>query len=535
MRTICMLGLLALSAITIPAQAVWEPQSPGTTTTFYGIAALNEQTAVTVGASGTILRTENAGVLWLPVTSGITTSLMAVYFADENHGWACGQSGVILATTDGGNSWSPQYSGITQFVYYVHFIDSLNGWACGQNGFVLHTSNGGALWEIQPTGSTMALWSIRFANALEGWTVGQSGTILYTSDGGLTWNPQVSGSSDYLQSVFCLNADTVFAVGGNGTILRTMDGGTTWTPCISGTNNWLYQCFFSDANHGWAVGRYGTVYVTSDGGESWSLQYETPSSSVVLRSVSMANSLVGWICGTAGTVLYTTNGGIVSPLEITLTPVNPPIQIPAGGGSFTYNLLIENISDSTIMFDGWIEAVLPNGNLYPILARENLSLPSSGTMQRAMTQNVPAGAPPGNYTYRASVGDYPDTPWDRSSFDFVKITGGDGVGYPDWNLDGWDPDNRAAGYLPLENALISAYPNPFNPRTRLEYTLPVTGHIRVQVLDLQGREVSLLVDREQTAGSYSLMFDGSHLPSGMYFYALTYGSRQIVGKMVLMK
>ena len=96
-------------------------------------------------------------------------------------------------------------------------------------------------------------------------------------------------------------------------------------------------------------------------------------------------------------------------LAVTLTPVNPPIVIPAGGGSFDYTVQIANTGTAPATFDAWIEAVLPGGSTFgPIILRESITLPVGMTLFRAMTQNVPANAPPGLYSYRCNAGYHPD-------------------------------------------------------------------------------------------------------------------------------
>ena len=529
-------AMTLLVLIPLTAMGGWETQNSGGTTGLYGICALNEQTAVSVGSSGTILLTENGGELWLPMPSGITSFLMATYFLDESYGWACGASGVILASTDGGHTWNPQSSGITQYIYYVFFIDSANGWACGQEGFILHTTNGGELWEIQTSGITDNLWSIRFANENVGWTVGQNGAILNTTDGGVTWTPQVSGTTNYLQSVFCLDENTAWVVGGYGTILKTTDGGTTWNPCVSGTDAWLHQVYFSDADHGWATGRYGVIIASTDGGENWYEQY-TGSASVVMRSVSMVNNLVGWACGTSGTIVHTTNGGIESPLELSLTPLNPPIQIPSTGGSFDFEVMIANLSDSTVIYDAWTDALLPSGAPYPLFTREDLSLAVDDTLERELTQTVPQRAPSGSYAYRAYVGEYPDVIWAESTFDFEKLAvdfGGEV--YLTWNLDGWDQgESFESGQVPEHFGIVAAYPNPFNPQTRISYTLPEVSKVQLKIYDLQGRLIATLIDRIQEAGEHSAEFNAANLSSGVYLCVLDAGTFKSSSKLLLLK
>jgi hypothetical protein len=74
--------------------------------------------------------------------------------------------------------------------------------------------------------------------------------------------------------------------------------------------------------------------------------------------------------------------------------------------------------------------------------------------------------------------------------------------------------------IPREFALGQNYPNPFNPTTAISFQLPVASQVKLAVYDLLGREVAVLVDGPKAAGSYTVSFDASGLPSGMYLYRL---------------
>lgn len=64
------------------------------------------------------------------------------------------------------------------------------------------------------------------------------------------------------------------------------------------------------------------------------------------------------------------------------------------------------------------------------------------------------------------------------------------------------------------------YPNPFAGTTRIPFSLPSTTHVRVTVHDVLGRELAVLTDQAWPAGTHELVFDGSPLPAGAYFYRL---------------
>jgi hypothetical protein len=79
------------------------------------------------------------------------------------------------------------------------------------------------------------------------------------------------------------------------------------------------------------------------------------------------------------------------------------------------------------------------------------------------------------------------------------------------------------------------YPNPFNPETKITYTLKSATSVKITVYDRLGREVQVLVDESQSEGDHSVSFNASSLPSGVYFYRIKTPERVEVRKMVFTK
>jgi hypothetical protein len=79
------------------------------------------------------------------------------------------------------------------------------------------------------------------------------------------------------------------------------------------------------------------------------------------------------------------------------------------------------------------------------------------------------------------------------------------------------------------------YPNPFNPTTTIQYSLPVAGAVTLRIFDIVGREVAVLVNQTQAAGSYAIAWDGHNAASGLYFYRLTVGNQTLTQRMTLLK
>jgi hypothetical protein len=89
--------------------------------------------------------------------------------------------------------------------------------------------------------------------------------------------------------------------------------------------------------------------------------------------------------------------------------------------------------------------------------------------------------------------------------------------------------------IPKEFKLYNNYPNPFNPSTKIKFDIPQDVNAKLIVYDILGREVSRIFEGNLKAGSYSVNFDASNLPSGVYFYRLKTGSFTDTKKMLLIK
>jgi hypothetical protein len=110
-----------------------------------------------------------------------------------------------------------------------------------------------------------------------------------------------------------------------------------------------------------------------------------------------------------------------------------------------------------------------------------------------------------------------------------------------------NPTGNIVGINQFNNGLVKKYdlsqnyPNPFNPVTNIKFDLPKSGFVEITIYDLLGREVTQLVNQHLQAGSYSVDWDASNYPSGVYFYSLVVGDNTNNGgyaetkKMVLIK
>jgi len=116
------------------------------------------------------------------------------------------------------------------------------------------------------------------------------------------------------------------------------------------------------------------------------------------------------------------------------------------------------------------------------------------------------------------------TPPSPNNFGFMKIAPDPVMGI----------NNRNSG-MPANFGLLPNYPNPFNPTTRIEYSLAHSGDVVLRIYDLLGKMVTKLVDEYQDSGIYKVDFYAGDLPGGIYIARLRQGSYSDESRMVLIK
>ena len=93
---------------------------------------------------------------------------------------------------------------------------------------------------------------------------------------------------------------------------------------------------------------------------------------------------------------------------------------------------------------------------------------------------------------------------------------------------------------PIIFSMSPAYPNTFNPITRISFDLPVTSQVSLIIYDVLGQEVKELVKGEMTRGLHSVVWDavnneGHTVSAGIYFSNIHYGSFKHTNKLILLK
>ena len=89
--------------------------------------------------------------------------------------------------------------------------------------------------------------------------------------------------------------------------------------------------------------------------------------------------------------------------------------------------------------------------------------------------------------------------------------------------------------IPTDYSIEQNFPNPFNPSTKINFSIPNEGIVTLNVYNSLGQQVATLVNESKPAGTYQVDFDGANISSGIYFYKITSGNFTQTKKMILMK
>lgn len=332
--------------------------------------------------------------------------------------------------------------------------------------------------------------------------IGDNGTGIFRSTNyGLNWT-QVHSTSGEIPTVTVdfTNPGVAWATkwGGGGGFLKSTDYGQTWIaqPTFSGINMWSVHTNPWDGNEVYA-GCYscGSTWRTKNGGQTW-LQIPIASSGYQLYIVDSM------------TVFAAQGNGFYK--------LSSPFFIPVELESF-----IAKVIDDKVLLE-WATATEINNSGFEIEhSTDNQKfnkvafVPGFGTSTEKHVYNFTLeNLDRGTHYFRLRQIDYDGT---ETITNIVEAVITD-ISIKDFSL-------------------AQNFPNPFNPSTKIQFSLPVREFVQIKIFDMLGNEVVTLVNEYKEAGSYTLEFNASefNLSSGVYIYKMNAGEFSYMKKLSLIK
>jgi photosystem II stability/assembly factor-like uncharacterized protein len=406
-----------------------------------------------------------------------------------------------------------------------------------------------AEWRQIGSPTDKLLRHVFFIDSTTGWCAGEDGIIFHTLDAGLNWEQQNSTVSTFIVSLFFLDENLGWAL----TLRDTLPFGTTIIKTTNGGNEWVAEnylednvfmntIFYFDSLNGWIGG--SKIAGTTDGGFSW-IDANIDSSMVSnlpVLNFNFYNRQFGYACGgfidLAGVIWRTTDFG----LNWSSVGVSPDQVFEM--------FVIDSLNAITLSGDP--EGFFGIGNIKTTDAGENWSfeeLPLFGLSFaidfRTSTEGWSASG--FKFLFTSDNGETwieKQTPDSSVVFDltFADSSTGYAVGENGLILKYKQNTTKVEDntILPIKYVLHQNYPNPFNPSTKIKYTIPIveTGpalFVQLNVYDVLGNEVAVLVNGEKPAGNYEVDFNNNGLTSGIYFYRLSADGFVQTKKMVLLR
>lgn len=397
---------------------------------------------------------------------------------------------------------------------------------------------------------------------------------------------QIPGTNAALNSVSAVSEQICWAAGDGPTVRKTTDRGTSWTNATgTGINGDVYNIFALDENTAFCTttplpgSSSSFIYKTSNSGTTW-IQVHATAETGFINAIEMISSTEGYAVGdplnSVWTILKTTNGGN----NWTQIPTAPSqIGDEAGwNNSFTivgtdmwFGTSATKIYHSTNLGLTWTSgATTGTVSTFAVHYNDQTNGLAGGTSMVASTNGGTSYSlvtSPAAGTINAISGEGTDWWATQTGSSVYRSTNGGlnwmsvytmaSAVFRDIDvvtsavcLSGWAVGDGGAvakiggievgagslsGEVPTSYSLKQNFPNPFNPSTNIAFSIPKSGLVTLKVFDLNGKEVSLLINEVKSAGNYIVGFNASNLPSGLYFYKVTSGEYVETRKMILIK
>jgi len=494
---------------------------------------------VFVGRGDSLYKTTNGGVNW-SVIAFAKTEIQKIAFdkSNSNNVYVTLTNG-ISKSTNGGSAWTNIYTN-SAFEKIKTIVTLSNGSVLtGYYGQGIFLSTDGAKTFRSIGGNQIIPYGIQFQNTDNTLILWNSSGIYVSSNGGSNWRLSLAdGSSSKLGlSINPTNANN-WLVGTYGNLYSTINAGLTWSPGDVAAIEGATDIIHSKANSNYIVASNSDGIIRStDRGASWKL-LSPPIPGVSAKHIHLsptdpngllafANSYVAIVKSDDGGMVWSSfQEGItipesgVSPSDIVFDPKN---------SNTLYLLLGSSVYSLSFPSTTWLKIYEPTEPLfrYP---RELLMDPSnSSKMYSYYGEGILIGSTNGGSSWGNASSGLPDE-YKTITRAFIGSTGKVFLATAAGLVSGFPTVSnvKKTNELPNTTALLQNFPNPFNPTTVIQYSLPYESNVIVTVYNTLGENVKTFNEQAKEAGFHNINFSGEEFPSGVYIYSI--GAVSLDGK-----
>ncbi len=327
--------------------------------------------------------------------------------------------------------------------------------------------------------------------------VGNGGAVTRSTDLGETWGLSTQVTTSNLNAVD-ISSGVQHCAGDNGVLMISYNMGANWTLQTSGTTRNLKGI---GMNGGFvvAVGERGTILRTTNSGQNW-INASLPDTTINLYCVSQRtrqnfNATNFYIAGSQGKIYKSTDNGASWSLKISGTANTLRSIYFSGNDSGAVSGDNGTIRITTNAGETWFGDPVFNG--------------LTGTI--------------------SSISEIP-----RTTRTFTALSNGNGLYIISENPP-FIGINNISSEIPDVFSLSQNFPNPFNPKTVINFQLATSSEVVLIVYDLSGKIIETLVNEQLRPGTYSVDFEGGKYSSGVYFYTMKANEFFETKKMILIK
>lgn len=356
-------------------------------------------------------------------------------------------------------------------------------------GGVYNSSNNGTEWlpigmnTQYPTGSSYIQCITSLNNNI---VIGTNATgILKTTNNGLNWIQTTLTSQCVL--ALLTNGDTIYAGCKNwhddGGIYKSTDGGLSWG-ITSFNHNDALSILINGNKMFVGTGYYG-VYYSSNNGINW-VKTPFPVEQHTVYTLALKGNNI--YAGTGRSIYLSTNDG----------------------NNWSKILSTNQAVNSIVVYNNAVIAGTEGDGIYVSKSNDTVWTQKNEGLN---TLKIKTLCIKDDYIFAGTLG---TSVWRRWLPDIISV-------------------RSISINIPDKYYLFRNYPNPFNSTTIIKYQIQKSNYVEVKVYDILGKDISTLVNEKQSPGTYEVQFNGSSLPSGIYFYRLLAGDYIQIQKMLLLK